>query len=159
MHHETSTPPGPSGAPSSPSYTFITFLSLQVMQCHLYPKLLVLHGIFTSPGLVSINALSVQRGHVFCTHLDFLKGFFAHKMSLIFKPPFSSIFILSLPFLLSSSSLCLSALASSYPGVGVTNSTLLYCISDFSLFHQFNFLFDLKFLFLLISIFYFCIRF
>ena len=104
--------------PVSPSYTFVIFLSLHVTQSHLYPTLLVLQGILTSVETTSIHSLSVHRGQVFCAQCDFLNGFFDPKMSLIFRPPFSSIFILSLLFLFNSSSLFLSSLARTPLGVG-----------------------------------------
>ena len=61
--------------PVSPSYTLLIFLSLQVTQSHLYPTLFVLQGIFTSSESITILSLCLYRGHVFCTHFDFLKGF------------------------------------------------------------------------------------
>ena len=112
------------------------FLSLQVRQSHLYPTLLVLHGILISSDFTSINSLFVHRGHDFWTHFDFLNGFLDPRMSLIFSPPFSSILILSEVNLFNSASLFCSSFARTPPGVGVTNRTLLYWILDFSVFHQ-----------------------
>ena len=91
--------------PVSPSYTLTVSFSVHVMHCHMYPTLLVLHAILTSSELTSTNSLFVHKGHVFSSHLDFLNGFLAHKMFLTFRPPFSTILILSWLFLFSSASL------------------------------------------------------
>ena len=145
---------GPSGAPrplfgltaQTPLHRFWLSHSLDILNSATYSQhcLYCMDGPFMS-GLTLTNWLSVHRGQVFLEHFEVWPGFWELRMSLIFSPPFSTILILSSLNLLRSASLFLNLLARIPPGVGVTNKTLLYCVFDFSLFHQFCFLFKLVF--------------